>query len=65
LDVAREALSDYGTGVMLAAGMVTAQTRCRTLTDAIVVMQELADQLDVPLDALAKRVIDRTIRFDR
>jgi hypothetical protein len=63
--VASEALSDYGTCVMLAAGMVTAQTGRRTLTDAIVVMQELADQLDVPLDALANRVIDRTIRFDR
>jgi len=63
--VASEALSDYGTCVMLAAGMVTAQAQCRTLTDAIALMQELADQLGVEMDSVAERVVEGSIRFDR
>ena len=62
--VASEALSDYGTCMMLAAGMVTAQAQCRRLTDAIVLMQELADQLGISVDAVAEQVVARTIRFD-
>ena len=63
--MASEALSDYGTCVMLAAGMVTAQAPCRTLTDAIALMQELADQLGVEMDSVAERVVEGSIRFDR
>ena len=59
------ALSEYDTTTGLAAGMVCAQAQCRTLTDAIALLQELAGQLDMPLDALAEQVIERKIRFDR
>ena len=64
MGVGSEALSEYGTSMMEAAGMVATQARCRRLTDATGLIQELADMLGITVNVVAERVVERTIRFD-